>query len=51
MKIKALAGVVGTGAASSYSSGSCYTKMMQLLIYKTDKKKITKDVTINAFKK
>jgi hypothetical protein len=33
MKIKAAAGAVGTGAASSYSSGSDATKIMQLLLY------------------
>jgi hypothetical protein len=38
IKIKAAAGAVGTDAASSYSSGSNSTKMMQLLLYYTEKK-------------
>jgi hypothetical protein len=33
---------VGTGAVSSKSSGSYSTKMMQLLIYNTEKKRVTK---------
>jgi hypothetical protein len=35
MKIKGGARAVGTGAVSSYSSGSDGTKMMQLLLYNT----------------
>jgi hypothetical protein len=39
MKIKAGAGVVGTGGISSYSCGSDSTK---LLLYNTEKKRIDK---------
>jgi hypothetical protein len=42
MKIKAGAGVVGTGGISSYSCGSDCSDSTKLLLYNTEKKRIDK---------